>query len=626
MIRQDIQGLRALAVGSILLFHAFPALMPGGFVGVDIFFVISGYLITGIILRDTEAGRFSVAEFYRRRIRRIFPALFVMLATCLVAALWLMAPRQMQELGRNTLSAILFVSNFDFYLLTGYFDGAADLKPLLHTWSLSVEEQFYILFPPVTYYLWRHHRSKTVPIMLAGFVLSLAFAELLRWKSPTAAFYFTPGRGFELLTGALLAFGLAKPPSSQRMANALSLAGLALILATILIYHRAMPFPGATALIPCIGTALVIHAGQTNATTGGQAISHAPMRLLGDMSYSLYLWHWPILAFLRLRHGEHLPVEIAGAGLIASLVAGYLSYRYIEQPFLAPARKTLPYLQIGAGLIAGMAAVAFFVNRSGGVPMRFTPEVLARFAAADDVNPERPTCHNNGGPAVAYASTCVFGARAIPADTVVWADSHGAELAYVLGEVAGQHRRSLRQITSSACPPALDYAPKDRPHCRAGNHATFAALVADPAVKTVVLAVNPPRYPEAEALASGLAASVRGLRNAGKRVVLLGPIPIMRTDPPADLGLTLARGGDVTRLGMPRAEHDTGMQAIRALYARLVAEYGVDLHEPAARLCDDTLCRIHHPEVAGGLYFNNDHLSRAGIAFAARGLIDSLYP
>lgn len=225
MFRRDIQGLRAIAVVSVLMFHAIPNIVPGGYVGVDVFFVISGYLITGLIIREIENETFSIAEFYRRRIRRIFPALMVLLIGCLVAGYFILTPTQYKELSRTALSTMLFVSNFDFYKLTDYFGGASDLKPLLHTWSLAVEEQFYIVFPLLLHAIRKHLKRRIRLVLFGLFVGSLILSEVLRIKDSSAAYYMAPSRGFELLAGAMIAAG-GLPRLSKSMNNALSFFGL----------------------------------------------------------------------------------------------------------------------------------------------------------------------------------------------------------------------------------------------------------------------------------------------------------------------------------------------------------------------------------------------------------------
>ena len=234
--RTDIQGLRAIAVLSVVVYHAAPTLLPGGFVGVDIFFVISGFLITGILLRELQRGRMSIAGFYERRIRRLFPALFTMLATVLAAGLVLLDPRQYAELSRTAISTVFFVSNFDFYALSDYFAGEAVTKPLLHTWSLAVEEQFYIFFPLLLALAWARVRKHLGVILIVGTVLALAFSTWGALDHAKAAFYLAPFRVFELSLGALAAFYAPAIQASQRQRDAASVVGLALIAASLVLY------------------------------------------------------------------------------------------------------------------------------------------------------------------------------------------------------------------------------------------------------------------------------------------------------------------------------------------------------------------------------------------------------
>jgi peptidoglycan/LPS O-acetylase OafA/YrhL len=581
-------------------------------------------LITGIILKDTQNGRFSIADFYRRRIKRIFPALFVVLFCCFVAGYAFLTPSEFRELGRTMFSTILFVSNIDFWQLTGYFDGAAELKPLLHTWSLAVEEQFYIFFPPFLYLIWTKARRQTPWILLALFVASLVFAEVLRQQSPSAAYFLAPARGFELLTGALLATGFIRPSNRQAVVDGLSVLGLACIALPLFLYSRDTPFPGITALLPCLGTAAVIHAGQSLRSRGGEWISSAPFQYLGGLSYSLYLWHWPVLAFARNLWGAELSGVQAGGAVSVALAMAIVSHRFVEQPFLHRGDHRTPYLRGGFAVVAVVCSVALATYLANGLPGRFNPQAQAMFASANDFNHQRARCHNGTGAPLPYAKNCVYGAPGITPDTAVWADSHGAELVVALGYRAEAVGRSVMQITASACPPALDYAIPGRPHCRQYNRDTLQALIDDRNLATVILAVNASAYPEPQALYKGFEGTVRALTEAHKRVILSLEIPIMNAVPPAQAGRTVQARGDLGKLGLPRNVYDTQNAEWRAVAQRLRDRFGATLFDPAVALCNSDHCRMVDP-AAGVLYFNQNHLSVAGAVLLSRTLADDLY-
>lgn len=624
MIRGDIQGLRAIAVLSVVVFHAFPGALSGGYVGVDIFFVISGFLITGIILEDIRQERFSLSQFYRRRIRRIFPALAALLVACLIVGYFLQGPDGYEALGKTVASTAVFASNVTFWRESGYFDVASELKPLLHTWSLAVEEQFYVLYPPLLYVLAkfaRRHLATCLTLLLLG---SLAISEMLVRTAPAAAFYLTPSRGFELLIGAIVALRTLPPLISPFARTAVSIAGLGLIGASVLLFSARTDFPGLAALPPCLGTAMVIHAGMRGESLGGKLISWLPLQSVGDISYSLYLWHWPILVFYRFWSGEEFGYAHAALAVCLALVAAYASYNFIERPVLKAPLRDLPFLGLGATMIAVFAALGSVIFLLQGMPSRFGPQTQVLFGFADDFNPRRHECHNDRPPVKSFTRNCIFGAAATAPDLAVWGDSHGAELVVALGKRAAQSGRSVMEITSSACPPSLQYVSKERPWCAAQNQTTLLGLSGDARIKTVVLTANAFAYENRAGLIQGYEATVRALVAAQKHVILLLQIPTMKSDPPEQVGVAVAYGEDPARIGRKRRDFDAANAEWRAFQLALHVKYAATVADPAALLCDDEICRTFDAR-AGVLYFNHDHLSVAGASFVAKQLADTIY-
>lgn len=624
MFRGDIQGLRAIAVLSVVVFHAFPGALPGGYVGVDIFFVISGFLITRIILEDIGADRFSLAQFYRRRIRRIFPALAALLTACLIAGYFLEGPSGYEELGQTVAATAVFASNIAFWRASGYFDGAAELKPLLHTWSLAVEEQFYVLYPPLIYVLAKFDRRRLATYLSLLLLASLAISETLVRAAPAAAFYLTPSRGFELLIGAIVALRTLPALISPTTRRVASLAGLALIGASLLLFSSRTAFPGLAALMPCLGTALVIHAGMQAESAGGRLISWPPLQSVGDVSYSLYLWHWPILVYCRFWLAEAPGYIPAAVAVCAALVAAYACYSFIERPFLKAQLRGRSVLGLGATMIAVFAVLGSGLFLLQGIPARFAPSAQVLFGFDDDVNPLRHKCHNDRPPVRAFTSNCVFGAGSATPDLAVWGDSHGAELAVALGGRAKEVGRSVMEITSSACPPALQFVSKERPWCPAQNQTTLRGLTGDSRIKTVVLTTNAFAYENRASLLRGYEATVRALVAAQKHVILLLQIPTMRDDPPERIGMAVANGKDPAKTGRNRRDFDAANAAWRDFQLALRDKYATDVADPAAFLCDDNLCRSFDKS-AGVLYFNHDHLSVSGAAFVSRQMADTIY-
>ena len=332
--RKEIDGLRALAVISIIFFHAGYKVFDGGYVGVDVFFVISGFLITSIILNDIQTGKFHLAVFYERRARRLLPALFcVILVSMIFAWVW-MLPNEITEFSQSVLSVLFFVSNFFFWNDSGYFSTSAEFRPLLHTWSLAVEEQFYLIFPAVLIFsLFLKRRSTTGILVFIG-VLSFVFSIWASIYKPTLAFFLIPSRIWEFVLGSIAATIVLRPSFDRwllkRVYRELVCAlGLALILYSVFFFKKDMVYPGYLALVPTFGTALLlIFASQE--TVVGKALGLKPLVVLGLISYSMYLWHQPLFAFMRLRELDPLSLELSALLIFLSFALGYLTWRFIE--------------------------------------------------------------------------------------------------------------------------------------------------------------------------------------------------------------------------------------------------------------------------------------------------------
>ncbi|MEH6386426.1 MAG: acyltransferase family protein [Pseudomonas profundi] len=353
--RPEIDGLRAVAVVPVIFFHAGFEAMAGGFVGVDIFFVISGYLITSILYSEIQNGGFSLARFYERRVRRLYPALTLVTLFCIPFAWWWMLPSEFREFLYSIAAIQLFASNIYFWWDTDYFSTGAELTPLLHTWSLAVEEQFYLFFPLGLLLV----RQLDKRLLIAGIVLAIAAGILLATRltvtHPSASFYLLPSRAWELLTGALLALTAQYWSSTTRwLSETLSLAGLALIVIAVFTFDAQTPFPGIYALAPVMGTALII--GFADHRTGvGKLLALPPVVLIGLMSYSAYLWHQPLFAFARIRTLNNLDtVDFLGL-IVLTFVLAYLSWRYVESPFRE--RRKFPRKTIFAGALAFSATL-----------------------------------------------------------------------------------------------------------------------------------------------------------------------------------------------------------------------------------------------------------------------------
>ncbi len=595
----------------MLLFHAHVPGLSGGYVGVDIFFVISGYLITGIIAREVDERRFSLIRFYERRARRILPALTVMILAVLGGAAWLYLPGDFQGVPRSALAATLSLSNLYFYATTGYFAGGADTKPLLHTWSLAVEEQFYIAFPLMLMLIARFlPRGRTMVLAIAA-LGSLALSIAMARDTSGFAFYLPATRAWELLAGGLIATGAVPSIRARAAREGLALTGLVAILCAILLFDKHTAFPGGAALLPVLGAAALLHAAPGSAI--GRLLSVPPLRWIGLFSYSLYLWHWPVIVFGEYATDAALSGWRSAVAILFAMLLAVLSWHFVERPFRDS--RTVPVSRLFAlagGAILTLTALSLAMIAVGPWASRFPPAVLALAAARDDVSPMRKICHDT---ALRGAAPCVLGPEG-PPTAILWGDSHGVELAYALS----LQRRTLMQITTSSCPPVLDWrAAKDR-RCAVANSATFNRIRADKRLHTVYLAafwgsgdfVDP-------AARTLLDRTIAALRLQGRDVVIIGAVPPQSMDVPRRLA-HLARAGRLeSAIGRDPDLFRAETAGLRALFATWHRR-GVQLIDPMDRLCDAKQCAI----IADGqpLYFDSHHLSVAG----ARRVVESAIP
>lgn len=373
--RRDIDGLRAVAVLAVIAFHANPSLMPGGFAGVDVFFVLSGYLITGVMVHALQSGRFSFAEFYARRMKRIFPAYIAVATATLLVSSYLLIPNDYIFYTTSLAASWAFLSNVFFSMLSwGYFGQRTEEFPLLHTWSLSVEEQFYFVFPILLAFLFRRHRKHLVPaLVLAG----LAFLAMSEYRTGEIKSYFLiTSRAHELIIGALTWFAAQRfTLRDARVASALAVTGIALVAGSFLLIHKDLPFPGINSLYPCIGAAMLILSGRTeNAIL--PVLQSRPLVAMGLISYSLYLWHWPIFSFLRYRQIA-LTFSVASSAVALAFMLAYVTWKYVENPvrrnrLLGFRQAVLPLYLVPAGIFMSIGLYSYLTE---GAPRRFSSDV-----------------------------------------------------------------------------------------------------------------------------------------------------------------------------------------------------------------------------------------------------------
>ena len=444
--RTDINGLRAWAVVAVILYHFGLPGFGGGFAGVDIFFVISGFLMTGIVVAGLEAKTFSLLKFYMARGSRILPALIALCLVLLVFGWFFLTPADYDALGTQELFSLIFWSNMKYWTQAGYFNVAAHEKWLLHTWSLSVEWQFYLLLPVGLIAIWklRPDRRALAMALLAALLASLALCIVLTPTKPTSAFYLLPTRAWEMLAGGLTYLMQTKLALSRRRGVALEALGFALIIATCVMLDTSAQWPGYLALIPVAGTVCVLLAAQTASIWTGTAVA----QWLGTRSYSLYLWHWPIVVALFFVGKEHDNIAI-GIGLLATLALAQLSYHYVEAP-ARPALSLRGLAQGGSILLAATALAALpsgIILQQQGVQGRLPPAVESTFNEANNVKPRRDECFTMTG---AKSPSCMYGGQNLR--VILLGDSHADAVTTALAAAAPQPLGGVMDWSYVSCP------------------------------------------------------------------------------------------------------------------------------------------------------------------------------
>jgi peptidoglycan/LPS O-acetylase OafA/YrhL len=512
--RPDIDGLRAIAVMLVVAFHAFPEAIPGGFIGVDIFFVISGFLITGIVVRELDQQRFSLVAFYSRRIKRIFPALVAVLFVTLVLGWLWMLPAAYAELSADVFASAAFFSNIALLLHSGYFDIESGKKPLLHLWSLGIEEQFYLFWPLILMLVARMRLGFLAAASVIG-VASFALNVALIGSDPVATFYLPFTRAWELLVGAALACGWNRIDQSDAVSNLRAAIGLVLIgVATgVLDPHRA--FPGWWAILPVAGAVLLLSAP---AAWGCRHLLVSPaMVRIGLISYPLYLWHWPLLVFFAII--KFAPLTLVERGLVVGLsfALAWLTYRFIEIPFRfgRPALLRIVSLCLGMGLVAAAGGV---IVQGRGFDFRLPPEIRQMTDVRTDSSKWRVhECLLDLSYETSFADSCVDRNRR-PL-VFVWGDSTAGALLPGLRKVQETNDFGIAQFTSSSCVPALNTDVAGVPNCRAIND-KILSIARDLQPDIVLLHSTWDRYLD------GVAETVMALKQqTHARVIVLGSVP-----------------------------------------------------------------------------------------------------
>ncbi len=594
--RTDIDMLRAIAVASVVLFHAGFAELSGGFVGVDIFFVISGYLISKHLLEEADrTGKVSIAVFYQKRLRRIGPALLTVLFATTCGALILLFPPQLEDYFASLLAALSFVSNIYFWSQSGYFAAQENTIPLLHTWSLAVEEQFYI-FIPLLVLLFATRKRVLRLTVLTGFVISLSLSV---WQSdlrPGASFYLLPTRMWELLLGTIVAqLVIDRSPALNWLSPRMSAtAGLGLIGVSLFAIDEQMAFPSWIALLPCVGTALVIIAGRDEVPSSVTYLTSRPVLHLGLISYSLYLWHWPVIVFWRylIPHSDGLLSKVAVIGI--SYLLAVVSWKFIESPTRKPG-FSFRSLGVGAAFATiAIATVSAVGISKAGFPERFSSEVVRYAAASQDRAPVPETC-------ALSEEVCQFGADE-EVRFVLIGDSYAGALFPAFDEIFKDQELSGALLHQNSCPPLYDYRPTtgsviDADKCHARNTSALDTVARNGAIQEVFLAAM--SFENDDQLI-GLAKTIELFRKNAIAVSVLYGLPKADDDLPLALAKAEAFGHQPPAL-VPRQEN------IANFALQYQGDTGVRFIDLSAVFCTGGTCR---PEIDGHpIYHDTGHLT-----------------
>ncbi len=534
--RWDIQGLRAIAVLGVVIFHINPSRLPGGYIGVDVFFVISGYLIMGFIWRDLIAGDFSLTRFYTKRIQRLFPALFVMVVASSIAAYFILFPEETIDFTKSLIATLFNVSNFYFYSEADYFNSAMKFSPLLHTWSLSVEEQFYLIFPIILMFIFEKNKIQISKILFILTIIFFSLSEILIYWDESFAFFSSPTRFFQFTIGGLVALNIQKNNISKILNDSLGGLGLIIIILCMLIYNDKTLFPGINALIPTFGAALVLFTANKPGYTN-LFLSNKLFQLIGNSSYSLYLWHWPLIVFYKLGFHQNLNTFDQVLLFCGSILFGYISWKFIENTtrFKKTNHKSFNPIHLAIGTSFFISILSLFAL--SGLNYRFTEKQIkaTQYLNYNSSNFRGGKCFlTSGYNDIKYfdKTECISHRNGMK-NILLIGDSHAAHFYSALQANKNEHE-TITQVTASGCRPILQYKGEDR--CTDLIKWAYKELIIDKHFDTIILSA---RWSMNER--ENLVETVNMLLNHTNQVVILGhtmeylqPLPRLLAKLPED--------------------------------------------------------------------------------------------
>ena len=633
--RREIDGLRAIAVLPVIFFHADFKFFSGGFVGVDVFFVLSGYLITSIILHERSQGDFTIAGFYERRARRILPALFfVMLVCSLFSWIWLL-PVDFENFSLSLIATSIFSSNLYFWKSLSYFAGEAELKPLLHTWSLAVEEQYYVFFPPLLLLILNLGKNWVVAIFFTIALISFGFAEYASTNHVAANFYLLPTRGWELLIGVLAAlylFYYKETDTSDGLKikeEILSLLGLLMIVFSFVAYSKDTPFPSFYALVPTVGTCLMVIFCLPQ-TIVGRILTLKPVVGIGLISYSLYLWHWPIFAFARYKIPEELNGILPFALICLSLFIAYISWKYLEAPFRNRKnfnRKKIFSFSLISIMICSLIGFAVYSNKGFEdyyMENRLSSEQKKLLVLAKTYTKKHETlsrlreCLLDGTQTSKDFSDSCKNISKGPTSFLIWGDSNAGALASGLIF----HHKNFAQYTSSACAPLIGVSLKDRPRCREVNDFVLKQIeVKKPAA--VWLHSNWLRYDSKSLnLTEELKKTIITIKKASptSKVFIVGGVPQWRPSLPLIMISKSIFLNEETFIATPRTQE---IRTVDRKIKKVALDQGATFLSSLDHFCERSVCKpvVKKNDRVEFITYDNSHLTELGSRYLAGKLL-----
>lgn len=635
--RSEIDGLRAIAVIPVILFHAGFSTFSGGFVGVDVFFVISGYLITTIILDKMERGTFSIVEFYERRARRILPALFLVMLVSLPFSWFWLTPSDIKYFSQSLVAVSTFSSNILFWSESGYWDTANELKPLLHTWSLAVEEQYYILFPLFLMLMWRYRKRWIFVAFMLIAGVSLVTAQWGVYNYPSAAFYLLPTRGWELAVGAGIAFyflyrkqKILNLLSHKLVDEALGLFGFLMIGYGVFMFDETTPFPGFYALVPTIGAGLLILFSSSE-TIVGRLLSSKPLVSIGLISYSAYLWHQPLLAFARHRSFVELSEFTSAIVAFLSIPLAYLSWRYVERPFRQKdtinSTRIFLFALVGSAFFITVGVVGYKTNGFFELITNKSQKAVLLTALS---SPKRAECHTKGTNYRKPDEACEYHFQG--SSWATFGDSHTVELAYALADLLRDKNNGVKHFSFSACAPSY-LQNSQEPGCISWTNETINYISNNPEIKNVVISYRIhsalfgghrnvyPKVPnkgnedDRKKIWTSYIKTLKHFLQSKKNVFLVLQAP----EAPKKVSKLIMR--EVNPVDVKGVSVDWWQKRSKFVRDRLnEIPDGVKIINPEEFICDSEYCYVVKNRTA--LYFDDNHLSVEGAKIIANKILE----